>query len=317
MARDIDRKLRATTTALGLVTRKDLAAAFRRVNAATTFDIERAHKWLQGRSSPRDARLYQDWVLVLDIEQSAEWIANCEFEAFLEVVARRYNVEQVALFCPGTPAHSVRSGGTNDAHSNLAGTYVCYSNSWSPYYRGQMIRGGLLIANTVSAVTPQVAYSEVLPTGRLQVSGTLSLSNRAMHMTLKEPAGDAQFLFCLFPPTAPVRVLGGLMCGATLIGPDSSPSVTRIIMVRLPATSDHLLSANAYLPKEACFALDLANFGLPVSSPKLVDKCLSEFLCSGEGKGLDQPGMATYRAIVEAFDRDWSYRLDEGSHPLK
>ena len=317
MARDIDRKLRATTTALGLITRKDLAAAFRRVNAATTFDVERAHKWLQGRSSPRDARLYQDWVRVLEIEQSAEWIANCEFEAFLEVVARRYNVDKELLSRQGTTTHSVRFGGANGAYANLAGAYVCYSKSWSPYYRGQMIRGGLFIANAVSAVTPQVSYSEVLPTGHLQVSGTLNLSNRAMYMTLKEPTGDAQFLFCLFPPTAPVRVLGGLMCGATLIGPDSSPSVTRIIMIRLPATSDHLHSANAYLPKGASFAQDLASFGLPVSSPKLVDECLSEFLCSGEGKGLDQPGMATYRAIVEAFDREWLYRLDEGFHPKK
>jgi hypothetical protein len=317
MARDIDRKLRVTTTALGLITRKDLAAAFRRVNAATTFDIERAHKWLQGRSSPRDARLYQDWIRVLDIDQSAEWIANCEFEAFLDVVARRYNVDRQLLSRQGTPANSVRFGGASDAYSNLAGAYVCYSNSWSPYYRSQMIRGGLLIANALSAVTPQVAYSEVLPTGQLQVSGTLSLSNRAMHMTLKEPTGDAQFLFCLFPATAPVRVLGGLMCGATLIGPDSSPSVTRIIMIRLPATSDHLHSANAYLPKGGSFAQDLASFGLPVSSPKLVDECLSEFLCSGDGKGLDQPSMATYRAVVEAFDREWLYRLDEDFHPMK
>src|SRR5918997_6394549 len=108
MARDIDRKLRVTAAVLGLITRKDLAAAFRRVNAATTFDIERAHKWLQGRSSPRDARLYQDWVLVLGIAQSAEWIANCEFDAFLDVVARRYNVDREALSSQGAP-HFTRS----------------------------------------------------------------------------------------------------------------------------------------------------------------------------------------------------------------
>jgi hypothetical protein len=72
-----------------------------------------------------------------------------------------------------------------------------------------------------------------------------------MHMTLKESAGDAQFQFFLFPPTTPVRALGGLMCGATLIGPDPSPSVTRIIMIRLPATSEQLHSANAYLPRGA------------------------------------------------------------------
>jgi hypothetical protein len=314
MARDIDRKLRATTAALGLITRKDLAAAFRRVNAATTFDIERAHKWLQGRSSPRDARLYQDWVLVLDIDQSAEWIANCEFDAFLEVVARRYNVGREALSSQRIPTHSVRSGGANDTYSNLAGAYVCYSNSWSPYFRGHMIRGALTIADTP---TLQVAYSEVLPTGQLQVSGTLSLSSRAMHMTLREPSGDAQFLFCLFPPTAPVRVLGGLMCGVTLIGPDASPSVTRIIMIRLPATSDHLHSANAYLPKAGSFARDLASLGLPVSSPQMVDERLSEFLCCGDGKGLDQPNTATYRMIVELFDREWLHHRNDDIHLMK
>src|SRR5919112_3787943 len=168
MASDIDRKLRTTAAALGLITRKDLAAAFRRANAATTFDIGRAHKWLQGRSSPRDARLYQDWVLVLGIAQSAEWIANCEFDTFLDVVAKQYNVDRDVLSRQGTPTRSVRSGEANDAYPNLAGAYVCYSNSWSPYYRGHMIRGGLSIANAVSAATPQVAYSEVLPTGRLQ-----------------------------------------------------------------------------------------------------------------------------------------------------
>jgi hypothetical protein len=314
MARDIDRKLRATAAALGLITRKDLAAAFRRVNAATTFDIERAHKWMQGRSSPRDARLYQDWVLVLDVDQSAEWIANCEFDAFLDVVARRYNVDREALSRQGMPPHFTRSSIAYEPRSSLSGTYVCYSNSWSPYFRCHMIRGALTIADTA---TPQVAYSEVLPTGQLQVSGTLSLSNRAMHMTLKEPTGDAQFLFCLFPPTAPIRVLGGLMCGATLIGPDSSPSVTRIIMIRLPATREHLHSANAYLPKAGSLAQDLASLGLSVSSPQMVDKRLSEFLCCGDGKGLDQPSMATYRAIVELFDRQWLYRLDDDFHPIK
>jgi hypothetical protein len=314
MARDIGRKLRVTNAALGLITRKDLAAAFRRVNGATTFDIERAHKWMQGRSSPRDARLYQDWVSVLDIDQSAEWLANCEFDAFLEVVARRYNIDRDALSRQGAPSHSVRSGGANDVRSNLAGAYVCYSNAWSPYYRGHMIRGALTIGDTA---TPQVAYSEVLPTGQLQVSGTMSLSNRAMHMTLKEPSGDAQFLFCLFPPTAPVRVLGGLMCGATLIGPDASPSVTRIIMIRLPATSDLLQSANAYLPNGGSFAQNLASLGLPVSSPQMVDERLSEFLCRGDGTGLDQPSLATYRAIVELFDREWLHRLDEDFLSMK
>jgi hypothetical protein len=312
MARDIDRKLRATAAVLGLVTRKDLAAAFRRVNAATTFDIERAHKWLQGRSSPRDARLYQDWVLVLGIDQSAEWVANCELSAFLDAIATRYNVSREALDRQSTSMHAARASSENEASSSFAGAYVCYSNAWSPYFSGRVIRGALLIANATSAAAPQITYSEALPTGRLQVSGAMSLSPRAIHMTLKEPAGDAQFLFCLFPPTTPVRVLGGLMCGATLIGPDTSPSVTRIIMIRLPARSEQLHSANAYLPKGGSFARDLISLGLPVSWPQIVDERLSEFLCSHSGQGLDQPSAATYRAIVDLFDREWLGHLSEG-----
>ncbi len=60
MARDIDRKLRVTAALLGAATCKDLGVAFRNVNPATTFDVSRAHKWLQGRARPRDARLYAD-----------------------------------------------------------------------------------------------------------------------------------------------------------------------------------------------------------------------------------------------------------------
>jgi hypothetical protein len=49
----------------------------------------------------------------------------------------------------------------------------------------------------------------------------------------------------------------------------------------------------------------------------MVDERLSEFLCFGDGKGLDQTSMVIYRAIVAAFDREWLYRLDEDFHPMK
>ena len=74
MARDIDRKLRVTATLLGVVTCKVPAAAFRRVNPMTSCDVERAHKWIQGRARPREFRLYEDWTRVLDLERSGAWI---------------------------------------------------------------------------------------------------------------------------------------------------------------------------------------------------------------------------------------------------
>jgi hypothetical protein len=88
-------------------------------------------------------------------------------------------------------------------------------------------------------------------------------------------------------------------------------------MIRLPATSDHLQSANAYLPKEGSFAQDLVSLGLPVSSPQLVDERLLEFLCCGDSRGLDQPSAATYRAIVDVFDREWLGQLNDDTHLMK
>jgi hypothetical protein len=44
VGRNIDQKLRVTMALVGAVTLKDLAAAFRRVNPATSFDVERTHE---------------------------------------------------------------------------------------------------------------------------------------------------------------------------------------------------------------------------------------------------------------------------------
>ena len=72
MATDIGRKLCLTAALVGAVTRKDLAAAFRRVDPATPFDLGRAHKWLQGRSRPRERRVYEDWARLVDLGEPAE-----------------------------------------------------------------------------------------------------------------------------------------------------------------------------------------------------------------------------------------------------
>jgi hypothetical protein len=84
VAVDISRKLCLTAAWLCANSRKELAAAFRRVNAATTFDVQRAHKWLQGRASPRGRGVYEDWARLVGLDESADWIAECSAETFLE-----------------------------------------------------------------------------------------------------------------------------------------------------------------------------------------------------------------------------------------
>ena len=77
MPREIDRKLRLTAALLRVATRKDLAKAFQRVNPATPFDVDRAHKWLQGRARPREQQVYDDWTKLLDLGRPGQWIAAC------------------------------------------------------------------------------------------------------------------------------------------------------------------------------------------------------------------------------------------------
>ena len=145
LSQDIDRKLCLTAAMLGAVSRKDLATAFRRVNPATTFDLDRAHKWLQGRARPRDAALYEDWAALLEIGKTGFWVANCPLAEFAAALAARGPLAADAL---QERADAFRGGAVLEPGQapELTGSYVCYSHAWSPYFRNRIIRGELSIA---------------------------------------------------------------------------------------------------------------------------------------------------------------------------
>jgi hypothetical protein len=302
MARDIDRKLRLTAAVLGTVTVKDLAAAFRRVNAATPFDIERAHKWMQGRARPRELQVYEDWAKLLDVGQPGEWIADCEIEAFLDAVCERHHHDREALSRRAESAAGPASQPERDLA--LTGTYACYSHSWSPYFRGRLIRGVLTITVGSGPHRLHATYAETLPTRRLQLDGPLTAGRRAVHLDVHERASDVQFAFCLFPPTPLVSILAGVMCGTTVLSPDIQISATRIAIVRLPGFSTQLRTLDAYLPAGGSISRDLAGLGLQVEDPETVDRRMAVFL-AGDGGGLNQISWGSYQALVEVFDRTW------------
>lgn len=304
MARDIDRKLRVTAALLGAVTAKDLAAAFRRANPATSFDVERAHKWIQGRARPREARLYEDWAKVLDLDRPGAWIADCELDDFIEVLCLRHNCDRDILERRLESSQRSAAGQRQERNQSLAGTYACYSHAWSPYFRGQLIRGEFSIARQQGSRLV-ARYSERLPTSRLHLEGPMAVTGRAMHLDLRETDGDAHMLFCLFSPTPPASVLAGLMCGATIIDPDAQPSVTRMVMVRLPAPSMRLRSADAYLPPQTSVAADLVSLGLRIPDLAAIDQGIGRFLAGNPGGGLDQVDTASYRALVDLFNPIW------------
>ena len=300
MPRDIDRKLRLTAAVLGAVTRKDLAKAFRRINSATPFDVERASKWMQGRARPREQQLYEDWAKLLDLGRPAQWIAECDSEAFLEAICIRHGRDPATLRHEAAGSAAL-AGQPQDRGPPLAGTYACYRHAWSPYFRGRLVRGELSITAALSAT-----YAEALVTGRLVVlDGAITMSTRAVRMDVRDTADEEQVYFSLFPPTPLVSVLAGFMCGQSLVGPELEPSVTRIVMVRLPAPSPPLRDAPVSLGPQESVAKDLAALGVRVVEPAMVDQRMATFLRGGDGGGLDQIPSATYRALAELFDRSW------------
>jgi hypothetical protein len=307
MARDIDKKLRLTAALLGAVTCKDLAATFRRANTSTSFDVDRAYKWLQGRARPRELQVYEDWAKVLELGRSGDWIAECDTEAFLDEICAHHHRDREALRRRANA--SIVFASEQEPDLAVTGAFACYSHAWSPYFRGRLIRGELSIAIASNPRRLVATYAEALPTGRLQLEGSVTIGKRLMRLDVRERAGDAQFFFCLFPPTPPVSILGGLMCGATIIGPDAQPSVSRVAIVRVPAASARFLrEAEAYLPTRGSVSHDLAALGLPIADLAAVDQRLGEFLAGG-GSGLDQIPLATYGALVELFDPNWLTHL--------
>lgn len=304
MAHDIPRKLRLTATVLGTVARKDLAAAFRRVNENTAFEIGRADKWLQGRAQPRELQVYEDWSKVLELDRPGQWIADCEINDFIDEICSRHGLDRNALL-HGADASGHRNHGPGRA-VDLAGTFACYSHAWSPYFRGRLIRGELTVDPGSSRNRLPATYIEVLPTGPMKLKGVFAVGNRAtMHLQVGDTPGGAPILtFNLFPASPPASILAGLMFGTTIIGPDIQPSVTRIVMVRLPADTLSPLTIDAYLPPQGSISEDLAKLGLQVENPTVVDHHLAEFLFGGHD-GFDQVPVAKYRALADIFDRGW------------
>ena len=149
-----------------------------------------------------------------------------------------------------------------------------------------------------------VSYTEVLPTGAMELRGLMMVADRGVHIQVSEATGSAQVVtFCLFQASPPASILGGLMFGTTRIGPDAQPSVTRIVMVRLPASNALLRSRDAYLPPGSISG-DLVTLGLDVGDRAGTDRLFDEFL-TGDSGGFDQVPVSTYRALADTFDRRW------------
>jgi hypothetical protein len=309
IGREIDRKLRLTAGVLGTGTRKDLAAAFRRVNPATAFDVERANKWLQGRARPRELKLYEDWAKVLDLGRSGQWIAECDVDAFLDVVCARHGCDREALERrerdDAARRHDTsRNGADLEPDARLAGTFVSYSHAWWRYFDGRVICAELSIRPVGDPPRLIATSVQNVPTTVVELTGPVAAAPRTLNIELGHPQTGERIHFCLFRPTLLATVLVGYHTGASYLNPEAELATSRIVLIRMPpgyVTG----SITGYLPEGLSLAANLTACGLPMRNPAEVDRRLTAFLLAGRDRGIDRIAADEHVALTELFDQNW------------
>jgi hypothetical protein len=298
---EIAMKLRLTAAVLACTSRKELCARFRAVNRTTHCDLDRLHKWMQGRALPRAPGFYDDWAKVLGLAHSGAWLAACPIEVF-----------RAALVGPdGAPADlppaatasraRVEGGGPGALGGGrlLHGDYACYSHAWAPRHRGALIRGSLAIrpgkgANLVAT------YGEMLLSGEMRISGKVTITGRSIHFLVWEPDGNLPIFFSLIMPGPPASALCGMMSGVAFVAHTALPSASRVLMVRVPDTAA-LEVSNRYLEASSGFlSADLASLGLHVARGAELDALAMRYL----GRSAEQVTPAEQEAFIELLDAE-------------
>ena len=313
---DFDAKLRMTASVLGCAGRKDLVARFHAVNRSSQCDIDRLHKWLQGRSLPRSSEVLTDWGKVLGTSRSGDWLAGCSLADFAAEVARLFDWDIDELLTrqafAGRGSSTARPPSAAEPRMSgvryLCGTYACYSVAWSPYARGKLVRGSLAIVPGRGA-SLVATYSETLMGKPVRVSGAPTVARRTLHMTLAEAGGEIPIFFSLFLPRPPAGVMSGIMAGATFLSLEPEPSASRIVMVRT-LNDASLDDSNRYMTATpAAMAEDLADLGLVLDPPDNATRLIHDFLV---GHNVDRVDPGLQAALSTAFDPAHLQAMDKG-----
>ena len=321
-ARDVAAKLRVTAALLDCAGQKELCAAFRRANPRTGFDLARSYKWIQGRSRPRSPQIYEDLAAVCGLHRPGSWVAACTLDDFVAALCLVRGVERTALLrraglgegAAASHARTPRRGvaGTETEEDYLCGAYACYSHAQSPFYRGRIVRGALLVAPAARRSEGLAArYSQALAVGLVHVAGPVMRAagrSLALVMTTSPPAVPP--VFCqLLLPTPPGSLLAGIMGSFAMVDPGGQPPyATRFAAVRVPRTIEALEASNRYMePEPMGLSRDLGGLGLSIADATGLEARLSRFLSApGEGRsGTEQVTMADHGALAAACDRAW------------
>lgn len=293
-------KLRITSAALGCTTRKDLCARFLATNPATGFDLDRSHKWMQGKAAPRSSRVYDDWALVLGTTRPGAWIASCTVDAFIDEVSRLFDADAAVLRGIGaSPAHRP-NGEAVDGQSVPA--YACYSPAWSPYFPGHLLRGSLRI-EPLRGGERQLTYRESIAGTEAEFAGRVEGAGQILCALLRTVASPLPLFLSFYQPGTPASALVGIMAGNTYLAQEARPTSCRFVAIRVPQAG--LLDAgNRYFePSRGALAQDLSTLGLPDLAAAEAETVVLAAL--REGTAIDQIAFTEQIRVAEPVDRGW------------
>jgi hypothetical protein len=301
-------KLRITAHVLGCASGKALVAKFHAANPATSCEVQRLYKWIQGRALPRRAQFYADWAQVIGSPRSGAWMEGCTLEAFITEMqalhgADAAHLESLARADAAPPGQGPAPAGP-DGLAHLQGVYACYSLAWSPFFRGQVIRGTLRLAARPNRPGLVATYSEALGGAIVEMPGEVVATYRAIHVLVRDPGSGLPIFFSLVAPGPPAVVLCGSMSGVAFVAHETLCSAGRVIAIRLGAEAKPEAS-NAYLPEEpGRIAADLRALGIGFARPEReADEALRGFLAGNDAaSGLNQVSLGNLLALSDLFD---------------
>ena len=276
MSIDFPQKLRLVQIVTGCATQKEMYARFKALNPQTGYDPQRAYKWLQGRSTPRDASVFEDIARLLDLEVPGEAVRNSTIDEFRALVEARRGPLPAEVV-------PVLSAGTMRLPAYLAGRYLAISRAWAPDRRESILAGILTLAfDSMAGMTAR--YEEHLPAGHLDVTGAMQRVGRSMRATGINIEDEIFIDFCLQIPPAPATMLYGIISGAAFHDLEMRPSACKIICLRADSVPfDTLREVSGYHSNAPETISDVVlAAGLPREQASVFGKGTHAFLAASE-----------------------------------
>ena len=290
MVKSLPDKLSLTMLALGCRTQKEFHNELLKANPETAFTPERAYKWAKGVAVPRDPAVFEDLAAAAGLPQGGTFYAESTLRAFGSALGAVHPligdkiVERTGPLPSQEAPHEDASLFAPPHY--VAGSYIAISPSWSIARSDHLILGDLEIARTDASW--RATYSETIGGETISYHGGLYRTGRMLFMTVVSPVSEVPLFACLQTPSSPGLVMSGIVAGAAVFDPATSPTACRAHFLRANAKAvARLRTEDGYVEAHAgALAQRLDSLGLELEDPgRLAATLFDWFDTSGDTTG--------------------------------